>query len=419
MRVVSALQLLPDHVLEDIVDHVTGSSRVWFDGVRPNSNEYRIMLRPLLSVCHGLRAIALSRYYGACKLEFASSPTYNFRCKRFSKYYASRPQDFGCRVDDGLDHSTHHLVKKLIVDLDEGGIYSGEALRMLTCAPYDGRAFPLIRKIVIRIFMDVSEEEFEDHQSNLSYKRRIRTETSPTNALYASYETDEEDHAIRPNVDQTSDPSALEANVSAFVRHIKQMAPLVDDIEVLPELFGYRELCTDHYGSLVTHLFRLAKHITYSDIDSALVPLELQPNQICDLVHISFGTDHRHNPFVQLAQRSRLTLQSLSIGQPFYTDLKDFIQEPGGSYVSYPCLLTLKLLAMHNGDFGDFPTFPGAVPFPSLRHLHMDVYYPFGDDTIFRGNAATLEYLKMKLDNQLYRVASEYNVFSRGSRPKL
>ncbi|KAJ2246813.1 hypothetical protein GGI13_005294 [Coemansia sp. RSA 455] len=428
MHTFSAFQLLPNHTIERIVDHVVGRSRVLPDGVWPNSNEYRILLRPLLLVCHGFRAIALARYCGFCKLEFATSYTFKkFRsfesiCVARIKSYegSSDPCGLGYRILYDLGHPTHHLVRELMIELDERDIYSGEALRMLTNAPYEGCAFPLVRKIVFRIFMDVTDKDYEDHLRNQSYKRRMMSQTSPSIGIYDLYASDEDDDAIRPNVDKTTDPSVLEANISAFVRRIEQMAPRVGDIQVLPRPFDYIEESRRLFGSLVTQLFQLAKRITYGDMSSS-VPVTLPPNHICDLAHISFDVDIdvELNPFVQLAQRSALTLQSLIVGYNSYVYPNDFFVEPGGGYLVYPRLLTLKLLRMHSVREGEYPAFPGAVPFPNLRHLYMGICYPFSDDTLFRGNSATLEYLKMELDRHSCSVLYEYNVFSPGSHSKL
>ncbi|KAJ2104320.1 hypothetical protein GGI09_000166 [Coemansia sp. S100] len=433
MRTFSAFQLLPNHAIERIVDHVMGRSRVLPDGVWPHSNEHRILLRPLLSVCHGFRAIALARYCGFCKLELATSYTFkefhSSESKRISICVArnesykrsSDPRGFGYRILYDLGHPTHHLVRELMIELDERDIYSGEALRMLTNAPYEGCAFPLVRKIAFRIFIDVTDEDYEKHLRNQSYKRRMMSQTSPSIGIYDSYSSDEEDDAIRPNMDNTTDPSILEANISAFVQRIEQMAPRVGDIQVLPRLLDYSQEPRRLFGSLVTQLFQLAQRITYGDGMSNSVPVTLQPNHICDLAHISFDIDidTELNPFVQLAQRSALTLQSLIVGYNSYVYPNDFFVEPGGGYLVYPRLLTLKLLGMHSIREGEYPVFPGAVPFPNLRHLYMDICYPFSDDTLFRGNSATLEYLNMELDHHSCPVLYEYNVFSPGSHPKL
>ncbi|KAJ1908700.1 hypothetical protein LPJ71_003822, partial [Coemansia sp. S17] len=58
MRTFSPLQLLPPHVVEPVVNHVVGSSRLLANGIDCYSLEYKMLLLPLLSVCHNIRAIA-------------------------------------------------------------------------------------------------------------------------------------------------------------------------------------------------------------------------------------------------------------------------------------------------------------------------------------------------------------------------
>ncbi|KAJ2751543.1 hypothetical protein GGI19_004417, partial [Coemansia pectinata] len=431
MRSVFAFQLLPNHAIERIVDHVTGSSRVLFDGVKPNSNEYRTMLGPLLSVCQGFRTIALARYCSLCKLELASSYTYKKAHSRASKSasqsadrrdrYGENPnlRDFGYHLLDSLGHPTHHLAKELIIELDEGDMYSGEALRVLTHAPYEACAFPLVRKITFRIFMDITDEDYEGHLRKLSYKRRMRMEFIDIHDSDSSYDSDVDDDALRPNANTTTDLMVLDDNTHAFMLCIEEMAPLVDEVDVQTKPYSVSEECEELYSILVTQLFQLGKRITYGDYSLATIPVDLDLDLICDLVHLGINVDSDPNPFVELVQLSALTLQSLIIGPNSFVDLEDIIQGTEGFYVEYPCLLTLKLLEMEHVDVGESPAFPGAVPFPSLRHLHIAVIYPFTDDTIFQGNAATLEYLKLELDEHSYSVVYECNVFTPGSHPKL
>ncbi|KAJ2826687.1 hypothetical protein FBU31_003377 [Coemansia sp. 'formosensis'] len=533
------------------------------------------MLRPLLSVCHGLRAIALSRYCNLCKLELASSYTYKVACSldigRISYVGRPYPYDFGYSLINDLGHPTYHLAKELIIELDEGAIYSGALLGTLTRAPYEGCAFPLVRKLILRIFMDMTDDDYKEELSKRALRSKGHSVTWPINtyrpdALYDSVDEEDEDDKvsdsgedadsdvnagadsnadagldsdagsgsgsdpdedadtdtdkdadsdegvdavsnedenfdsgpdeetntdkdsdedtnadsdenadtdsdededdpfvsladfcafmqgenqmaprivegdkyvkgdsdedddydmIRPNLNKTTDPYVLRANITAFVQWIKQMAPLVDDIDVRPRPYLLYERCTDLYGSLVTQLFQLSKQVTYNDRELFPVPLKLQPNQICDLeeigdfVHLCFSAGSNQSPFIELAQRSAQTLRSLRIGHSSYSGLGNYILDTKGGYVSYPRLLTLCLVRMDNVDSAEYPTLPGAVPFPNLRRLHVYITYPFTDDTLFRGNAATLEHLKMRMDYHSYNAVSKHNVFTPGSHPKL
>ncbi|KAJ2057351.1 hypothetical protein GGI17_005692 [Coemansia sp. S146] len=59
-----------------------------------------------------------------------------------------------------LGYPTHHLAKELEIELEEKDIYSGNALKTLSLAPYDGCAFPLARKVTIML---ISVEDFIRH----------------------------------------------------------------------------------------------------------------------------------------------------------------------------------------------------------------------------------------------------------------
>ncbi|KAJ2741355.1 hypothetical protein GGI20_005250, partial [Coemansia sp. BCRC 34301] len=49
----------------------------------------------------------------------------------------------------------------------------------------------------------------------------------------------------------------------------------------------------------------------------------------------------------------------------------------------------------------------------------MDYVYPFGDDVLFRGNAATLERLALILDAKAVTMLREHKVFTPTSHPRL
>ncbi|KAJ1669289.1 hypothetical protein GGF38_002372, partial [Coemansia sp. RSA 25] len=202
---------------------------------------------------------------------------------------------------------------------------------------------------------------------------------------------------------------------------IKQMAPRLGEIAVQPTPFRYPPRSSScYFGDLVSRLFQLTDRIAYSNSVTPSVPVELQQSWVCGLTHISYSTSLNHGPFVQLAQWNALTLQYLVIGQSEQVHIRDFIQKADGSgYIAYTCLLTLKLLGSPEVDEPQLRVFPGAESFANLRCIHMDIVYPFGDDTLFRGNAATLEYLKMELDNTACEVFCKYSTFTLTSHLQL
>ncbi|KAJ2452868.1 hypothetical protein GGF42_003929 [Coemansia sp. RSA 2424] len=306
------------------------------------------------------------------------------------------------------------MAKSLIIELDEWAIYSGKAVKMLSSAPYDGCAFPLVRKIALFIFMERTSEIYDtddpDELSESDGSDYAHDTDSPSgtlnwhrikalfgrNSQHYLCEPDwvsEMDGSDRAGMANAAGPSDIQANVNAFLQRIKQMAPKLGEIDVQPTPFRYPPRSSS---------------------------LELQQSWVCGLTHISYSTSLKHGPFVQLAQRNALSLQSLVIGQSEQVHIREFIQRAdGGGYIAYPRLLTLKLSGSPEVDEPPLRVFSGAEPFPNLRCIHMDIVYPFGDDMLFRGNAATLEYLKMELDNTACEVFCKLCTFTPTSHPRL
>ncbi|KAJ2016855.1 hypothetical protein GGI14_003352 [Coemansia sp. S680] len=211
-----------------------------------------------------------------------------------------------------------------------------------------------------------------------------------------------------------------QANVSAFVLWIKQMVPMASDIRVkLGSSFSPEISCEDHFSDLVSRLYQLGNRVKYSCESRKGVPVELGLDEIRDLVHISLKDKYSSGRFTHLARQNAQTLQSLYLESPRFYNLVNLIQNPGGSYVTYPCLHTLILRDHLMYDISRRSAFPGTVPFPSLRSLTLRLQYPFGDDTMFRGNSATLEGLTLTADSFFVAMVRQYGVFTPTSHPQL
>ncbi|KAJ2871686.1 hypothetical protein GGH93_004621 [Coemansia aciculifera] len=208
MFTLSPIQVLPLHVVQIIVNHVVGSSRVQFDGVTANSNKCKVLLSPLLWVCHNFRVIAYSRYCSHFKID----PKIMLFLEIDGRFMLRGRRGFDYAAYTYLGYPTHHLAKELEIELEKKDIYSGNALKTLSLAPYDGCAFPLARKVTIML---ISVEDF------------IRYNDSPTNG------------------------ARTEVNIGAFVERIKKMAPRLSGIGVRPkDLDELPEITSGHFGSV-------------------------------------------------------------------------------------------------------------------------------------------------------------------------
>ncbi|KAJ2757433.1 hypothetical protein GGI19_000034 [Coemansia pectinata] len=276
------------------VDHVVGSSRVVFARIKPNSNEWNTLLKPLLWTWHNFRAVAYPLYCSRYKLAIANSPNYHL----FYRGPGTASFNIGHRMNNNLGYPTHHLAKTLDIEIDEESIYSGEALKMLSRVPYDGCAFPLVRRIVFLLVTD----------------------------------------------DGLKESKKTKRNIVAFVRRIKQMAPNVNDIWVRPMDYDAPRASTSlNYGNLVVRLFQLAVRVQYGDVCAPMTSVSLLPYDFRNIMHIKCITGAYDQSFIELAHQISATLESLIIRSERAINIPSIIRKEGGDFVTYPHLHTLKL----------------------------------------------------------------------------
>ncbi|KAJ2812466.1 hypothetical protein H4S07_001381, partial [Coemansia furcata] len=302
-------------------------------------------------------------------------------------------------------YPTHHLAKELRLVFDVESVYSGKALQILSAAPYEGCAFPLVREI---IFEFTSELDY-------CYDSELESDDADNN-------NDSESESDGSNVsrDKHTYPRDITANITAFAQRIKKMAPALSEIDVTTsEDVDY--LFMDNYR----HIFHLAedifgiveKHTVFTNGIADLVShLNLEP--IRDLVRINYFMDTNHAEMILLIRQSAQTLQFLAIDVS-NIDVSGCLSDPdGGGYLEFPSMHTLKICTS-NIEPSKKAVFKDFVPFPRLQHLSTTSDYPFGDDVVFRGNAGTLEFLELELVSETVSMLREYKVFTPTSHPNI
>ncbi|KAJ2104197.1 hypothetical protein GGI09_000244 [Coemansia sp. S100] len=333
--------------------------RLIVDNLVDSGDEER--LKSLLHVCHNFRAIALPLYFRYYKL--------------ILRRRARRPIVRTSSVNKYLGHPTHHLARDLDIELDEKDVYSDAALQILSCEPYGVCAFPFVRRITFFIVLNDN----------------IQTEQS-----------------------------VVVANIVAFVERVKQMAPKASDFRLSPVAYrGIRHTTVRHFDYLATQLFQLAEKAELCFVNGHEYHWEPQLDGVFNLVHIRHTTRHNIPTFIRLARLNARTLESLDIMIANTTDVSSIIQDADGTYISYPRLVTLFLGGGSYVSNLPLPVFEDDMPFPILRRLKIPFMYPVGDDTFFRGNAATLEYLSIKLNRAIVVMLREHSVFTPRSHPSL
>ncbi|KAJ2868518.1 hypothetical protein GGH94_000050 [Coemansia aciculifera] len=356
------LQKLPLHIVKLIVDHIVGSSRLVFDGVDENSQAYKKLLRPLQWVCRNFWAIAFPRYNSHIRVNMTSAPIVG---QRVMPIY--------------IGYAVQKMIKVVEIELDEWSIHSGNALDRLTLVPFGGCNVPLTHTLT---FLFVSR---------------------------------------KPDPDVELRPLSAEINIDIFVDRIKEMAPAVSEIRVRPKYFDRPLSITQYFGSLAARLHGITGRMDYANAGEATVPMELALWRIINLTHVKIslanGTGSL-DQFTRLTQQNAPTLQSIDIE---CQDIKvcDLILDSVGRYVTYPHLFKLRMIESLGNNRRRLSIPNNVVLFPSLQRLFTRVIYPFDDDALFKGNAATLKSLDILLDGPTVSMLCKCNVFTANSHPKL
>ncbi|KAJ2868233.1 hypothetical protein GGH94_000220 [Coemansia aciculifera] len=267
-----------------------------------------------------------------------------------------------------------------MIKVDSMAVFNGQADEFLLRAPFNDCSLPLARTLM-----------FSFGLWQLEYAKRVL---------------------------DSLDPAETRANIRAFVGRVKQMAPRANEIrlELVMELAEPPNIVKKYFGSLATQLYQLVDWVELRSY-SSLARMGLQLHKVRDLVHIK-SRDY-DEAFASLVRRSASTLQSLNIRICRSGNIAGVIRDESRVYVQYPQLHKLKLDTFIIPEDMTEQVFPGAMPFPKLRHITLDGQYPLGDEAIFRGNAATLEYLSLMISPEKLVLFRERRVFTPTSHPNL
>ncbi|KAJ2116786.1 hypothetical protein IW146_001269 [Coemansia sp. RSA 922] len=284
-------------------------------------------------------------------------------------------------VNIRLEHDVmHHDIEPRVMTVEPMYVYSGIYRILLSRVQFDGCSFPLAR--TLEVCFNINPD----------------------------------------NKDVKPVPSNVEVNVSAFVQSIRQMAPRLNMVKLSGDLDSRMQPYSTipHFDSLATQLVQLGSRIELScGFKRTSHFLQIDSIRHLTYLHTTFDTDIAQT--IQLIRQNAPTLTHLSMVSNHRTDLSDIINDTGTGYVKYPHLHTLLIkhdvgwATLRRLSFED-----GMVPFPNLRRLVSEIGCPFGDGmTLFRGNAATLELLKLTLTHELAVLLIRENVFTPTSHPKL
>ncbi|KAJ2684591.1 hypothetical protein IWW39_004810 [Coemansia spiralis] len=377
MASLSPLQTLPLHAVEMIVDQFVNNIRHALSkshGDKELEQSLKSQI-PLLWVCRSFRSVVYSQLFTGYEL------TFDINGDMFVE--GTIPWMPCLRQLDG----PHHLVaKKLTIQVSAWAIYAGKALKVLSSEPYDDYSFPMARTLEIKL-------------------------------------------VDGPTHESSTEPSDMVENVAWFVRWVWQAAPKINHVELLSGMSTLNgrsfssqfhvdipiAICFEY---LTIALTRIAKRIKFGSRVEGVIVVRFM-DVIRDLVHLRTNFCHNALQTMELIRQNAPTLQYLHTTS-HESDISGIIRGDDGAFVEYPHLETLYINHITIGRMSPLSSFDGAVPFPSLRRLICGDDYPFSDELVlFRGNAATLEYLHLPLTRSLANTLIRHGVFTRESHPKL
>ncbi|KAJ2701793.1 hypothetical protein H4218_001177 [Coemansia sp. IMI 209128] len=368
MPALSIFQVLPPHIVRAIVNYVSGSSRVFYYDVRKGTDSFYQLQKPLLRVCHNFQAAVLSNFGRVFTMGIRQHAQYTL------PMWDSPPLDI-----DQPDSSLFHLAKELVVYLDIWSLCADSKSEFMIPDIYRDDAFPHVRLVKFEIDDFDPDEAFQILSSD-----------------------------------------AL-ANAETNVQRILRMAPRVSEVEMVTDISSgdLPDNSQAQFSDLLARLFQLATRVRHFSVVSGII-LNQQMCLVRNLVHLSYEiTDGGSINFVHLARQCAPTLQSLSMETSQYDDIIGLVRDSNGNCVQYPRLLLLEHLVDADIEPEDLVVDSGAIPFPRLKSLIFRRCYPFGDDTPFRGNAATLEGLSLTLNHLSVETFRRHQLFTSASHPAL
>ncbi|KAJ2033469.1 hypothetical protein H4S03_005635, partial [Coemansia sp. S3946] len=345
-----------------IIDYITCDYNVFNVGLKSESERREKLLIPLLSVCQNFRNNVHTRYCKTFRLVLSMS------LDRAVAILTSWPECL-----QGIEYPTNHLASWLDIQLSVWSIMTGHALELLLCEPCDGCPFPKVCTVSLILSSDEYGDSTED---NLS---------------------------------------AIDVNVSAFVMRLSAMAPMANEVRL--------------EGG------RIIRNLSLTDSEQMVSFSGRRLDMIRDLVHFEYSAKDGYEKVLRVARQNASTLKTLTIKFKHVVNVLGLIRDEDGGSVNYPRLQRLELGQTRalrqkykhgkilpwwtRSNRTQRPVFPNVVPFLELQCLRIDIEYPFGVDTLFRGNAGTLTYLDIVLYYSLLEVIFRYNMFTPVSHPRL
>ncbi|KAJ2456547.1 hypothetical protein GGF42_003203 [Coemansia sp. RSA 2424] len=205
--------------------------------------------------------------------------------------------------------------------------------------------------------------------------------------------------------------------VGSTASTIKRAMPMARTISIkdnmLHPIIGSR--LSTAFGHFMQQLFAGSAKSALSY--SSFIDDTAKYSSLSALTHIEYDLKGGSKRHMQIINLNAASLQGLSVDFKVVGQIGRLFEDNAGIRYVYPNLRRLKLSSTSGMGVLSHLVFEAYAPFPNLSHADMQIDYPFGDDTLFRGNAATLETLYITVNPRVEKILDTYDVFS-GSKHK-
>ncbi|KAJ2255447.1 hypothetical protein GGI13_001613 [Coemansia sp. RSA 455] len=209
------------------------------------------------------------------------------------------------------------------------------------------------------------------------------------------------------------------ANALRFIQLLGSLTPAINQVRVsLADNIRVRSQDEQALSMFLSSLYGVSQNSTLHLSKSGFATAHFL-DSITELSSLSLCWGDNTLLHAKLMHKSSKTLQKLSISYAHLNAVTTLFSDEQGKGVVYPNMQFLILADRCGLIPPDLPCTKHIAPFPNLISLKLDILYPFGDDVLFRGNSATLQFMEVTPDPVFLTTLSDYKVFDEGKYKKL
>ncbi|KAI9502705.1 hypothetical protein BX070DRAFT_226652 [Coemansia spiralis] len=375
MHTFSTFQALPLHIAEKVAQYYVGTHRLCYSFSNTKENRIADAWKTLYYVSESWRKLAIKTFCKKITLTIAA----DIETSGFS--FVGWPQS----ITMPNDNNYHIFVKDIVIDIHNVLKRIKETdLLILSGAWPSSLIFPVARTARVNIHGNVVLDQEDIH-------------------------------------------AAENEKLCWIVQRLQQSMPRRQEFKLYTELSFIRsqfavpmqcaELKADNLLPMVLANFEKI------DLNTTSIQVAKSyshwPNSLC-ITNLRYNCKQNIELFRQIVKLGASSLISLAVYNCPRQYAVYLVQDNSGYPIIYPKLEKLDLsVHMAASKEDTCKTDSQIIPFPTLKHLKLSPAYAFADDTLFRGNSDTLEYLHIAVDFDFIKLLRDYNVFGDGKYQKL